>query len=506
MKQLKQAFILLMVFALALPLLAACNSSGGTVSQETPSAESSEVSLPEESVREDVPPEVKDLGGREINVLCWDWSAGSASILGYTGEIISNAEGEPSRVDVAKKAVIDAVETAYNVTIGGEVTNKGSFSSDVKNMVTGGTYDYDLVFTGAGGAQDFAVNGATMDLKTIKTINLQNSWWDQNCVSDVSIGGRLFWVCGDINTYDNLGTWCVLFNKNLKTDLGIADNFYQKAKDGEWTLDYFMEICQGVTTDLNGDGQDEFDQWACGTEKFNVFAQVVGGGLHAISKDENDIPYLTIENATERTYAALDKIINFYLSEEVMVANGGKYDGKGYSNVWVATVHKAFIEGRELFYICGLINVAGFRNMEDEFGILPMPKTFADQESYYHTVSAGNSSYLMIPYGVPNVEDLGLVVEALAMKSQEMVTPEFYEMQLKGRDARDDESAEMLDLIFSTRSFDLAPIFNWGGIMDCFYTLDTNYASRFESLADGIKLAMESCVENFDSYVDPIPQ
>ena len=36
--------------------------------------------------------------------------------------------------------------------------------------------------------------------------------------------------------------------------------------------------------------------------------------------------------------------------------------------------------------------------------------------------------------------------------------------------------------------------------------LDTNYASRFESLADGIKLAMESCVENFDSYVDPIPQ
>ena len=189
-----------------------------------------------------------------------------------------------------------------------------------------------------------------------------------------------------------------------------------------------------------------------------------------------------------------------------MVANGGKYDGKGYSNVWEATVHKAFIEGRELFYICGLINVAGFRNMEDEFGILPMPKTFADQESYYHTVSAGNSSYLMIPYGVPNVEDLGLVVEALAMKSQEMVTPEFYEMQLKGRDTRDDESAEMLDLIFSTRSFDLAPIFNWGGIMDCFYTLDTNYASRFESLADGIKLAMESCVENFDSYVDPIPQ
>ncbi len=499
----KQLFAILMVLALALPLLVACGNTEPAVSQGTSTPDSSEVSHPEESVHEDVAPEVKDLDGRVINVLCWDWSAGSASILGYTGEIISNAEEEPSRVDVAKKAVIDAVEEDYNVTISGEVTNKSSFSADVKNMITGGTYDYDIVFTGAGGAQDYAVNGALTDLKTIKTIHLENSWWDQNCVSDVSISNRLFWVCGDINTYDNLGTWCVLFNKDLKEDLGIADDFYQMAKDGTWNLDYFMEICQGVTTDLNGDGQDEFDRWACGTEKFNVFAQVIGGGIHTISKDENDIPYLTIENQTERTYAALDKIINFYLSDEVMVANGGKYDGKGYSNVWEATVHKAFIEGRELFYICGLINVAGFRSMAYEFGILPMPKTFKEQDTYYHTVSAGNSSYMMIPYGIPGVEDLGLVVEALAMRSQELVTPEFYEMQLKGRDARDSESAEMLDIIFATRSFDLAPVFNWGSIMDCFYTLDTNYASRFDSLSEGAKLAIEGCVEIIESYEDP---
>ena len=501
MKQLKQILTVLMVFALALPLLVACGNTESAVSVETSSPDNSEVSLPEEDIHVDVPPEIKDLDGRVINVLCWDWS--SASIKGYTGEIITNAEDDPGRVDVAKMAVIDAVETEYNVTISGEVTNKGSFSSDVKNMVTTGTYDYDLVFTGAGGAQDYAVNGALTDLKTISTINLSNSWWDQNCVNDVSVGGRLFWACGDINTYDNLGTWCVLFNKKLKGDLAIPDDFYQKAKDGEWTLDYFMSICKGVTQEYDGkSGIDENDLWACGTEKFNVFAQVVGGGIHAISKDENDMPYLTVESATERTYAALDKIVNFYLSADVMVADGGKFDGKGYSNVWEATVHKAFIEGRELFYICGLINVAGFREMEDEFGILPMPKTFADQDSYYHTVSPGNSSYLMIPYGVPNTDELGLVIEALAMKSQKMVTPEFYEMQLKGRDTRDDESSEMLDIIFATRSFDLGPIYNWGDIMNCYYTIDTNYASRFDSLSDAATIAIEDFIELMEEYVD----
>ena len=140
--------------------------------------------------------------------------------------------------------------------------------------------------------------------------------------------------------------------------------------------------------------------------------------------------------------------------------------------------------------------------MNDEFGILPMPKTFADQDNYYHTVSPGNSSYLMIPYGVPNTDELGLVIEALAMKSQEMVTPEFYEMQLKGRDTRDDESADMLDIIFATRSFDLGPIYNWGEIMNCYYTIETNYASRFESLSDAATIAIEDFIELMEEYVD----
>ena len=183
-----------------------------------------------------------------------------------------------------------------------------------------------------------------------------------------------------------------------------------------------------------------------------------------------------------------------------MVANGGDFDHKGYPNVWEATVHKAFVEGRELFYICGLINVASFRSMKDEFGILPMPKTFAEQDNYYHTVSAGNSSYMMIPYGVPGVEDLGLVIEALAMYSKEQVTPQFYDLQLKYRDTRDNESAAMLDLIFATRSFDLCPVFNWGGLLGCYTTIDLSYSSRFDSLLGSAEKAMNDTITALQNY------
>ena len=139
----KKILILFMVLAMALPMLVACNNTTGTTS--TPSqggaVSTDDTSLPGDTSEgnDDIAPEIRDLGGRVINILCWDWSAGSASILGYTGEVISNAEGDPSRVDVAKKAVVDAVEDEYKVTIEGLVTNKTSFLDDVKNMVTVGT-------------------------------------------------------------------------------------------------------------------------------------------------------------------------------------------------------------------------------------------------------------------------------------------------------------------------------------------------------------------------------
>ena len=60
----------------------------------------------------------------------------------------------------------------------------------------------------------------------------------------------------------------ILFNKDLKSDLGIEDDLYALARDGEWTFDKFTELCKGVTYDSNRDGVlDEFDTWGFATEK-----------------------------------------------------------------------------------------------------------------------------------------------------------------------------------------------------------------------------------------------
>ena len=444
---------------------------------------------------DDIKVDVIDLGGREINILCYDFGAGSASILGYTGEIMYEEEN-PSAVDEAKKLVVDKIESEYNCTINGELTQLNQYPMGIiKQQVTSGLHYYDLVFDSLGSAAAMATEDLMLDLTAISTIDLSHPWWDQNAVKDLTIGNKLYFVCGDINNYDDQGTFCVLFNKNLKKKVGINEDFYQLVRDGKWTFDKFVEICKSdVTFDSTGDGVlDEKDTWALGTERYNIFIQLIAAGQRIAGKDENDMPYLVLTEETEATY----KILEFYNDENtVMVANTPKYENKGFSNVWEATVHKAFLEGRELFYMCGLFNAASFRVMEDEFGILPIPKHTETQDRYYHTVQSGHNTVMSIPEGTPDVEALGTVITAIAKESKKLVTPAYYDVQLKYRDSRDDESGEMLDLIFATRTFDVADAYNWGGIRDQYLKMSQgDIASRFDAILNSAQLSMDVFVE-----------
>lgn len=482
----KKTLIIVLSVLLAVAMLL-CSCETTEISQEVSDFSAEESTPVEESVSKDIIPEKKSLN-REINVLCTDWT--SASIIAYTGEILYSTEENASAVDVAKKAVIDWVETEYDCTIDGILT-KDNPVTIMTNMVTTGTYSYDIVFHAANTMCSMVSNGLLTDLNKVSTLHLENSWWDQNAVRDLSIANHLYFVNGDINTYDDLGTWVLLFNKTLKEKMNIDEDFYASARNKNgWTFDHIIELCKDRTYDSNGDGVvDEFDTWAFGTETYNTYVTCVAGGIKIAEKDDADIPYLTIEKKREQTFNILQKCVDFYNSADVMVANGGKYNK--YASPWEETVLKAFTEGRELFYECGLLHVATFRSMDDEFGILPIPMSVEGQDDYYTTVSTGNASFMAIPFGVPDVEDLGLVIEAIAMKSQELVTPEFYEIQLKYRDFHDDESAEMLDLIFASRSFDIGAMFSWGNMLGQYTAQDTNFASRFDAVIDTANNALE---------------
>ena len=495
----------MLALCMLIPLLVACDDAG---TEGTDSAASSDASGNKDTSEIVINTPVVDLGGREVNVLCHDFGAGSASILGYTGEIIY-AEENPSAVDEAKKRVIDHIEGAYNCTIVGEMASSVAGTSVpemVKNQVTSGLHTYDICFDSLGRAASLALEDLLLDINEVENIDLTDPWWDKNAVNDLSIAGKVFFACGDINTYDDQGTWCILFNKSLKERLNLEEDFYQLVRDNKWTYDKFVEICteNKITSDTSGDGViDELDTWAFGTETYNIYVHLVAAGLKIAEKDEDDLPYLTVSGEPEETYTILGKVLEFYNNENVvMVANSPKYEAKyPYpQNVWEATVHKAFVEGRELFYMCGLINVASFRSMEDEFGILPMPKYYETQDRFYHTVSRDNATVMFLPQTLAenDIEEIGTLITAISEYSMHYVTPAYYDVQLKYRDSRDDESGEMLDLIFDSRTFDLGCAYSWGGIIGQYMSLDQNIASRFESNLSSAESALDDMLSTLD--------
>jgi hypothetical protein len=121
-----------------------------------------------------------------------------------------------------------------------------------------------------------------------------------------------------------------------------------------------------------------------------------------------------------------------------------------------------FGNNQALFYMQIMELVVRLRAMEIDFGVLPYPKLDASQENYYSTVGSWHSGFICVPIGQEDQSRTGAILEALAAESMYTLLPAYYDIALKGKLVRDEESEEMLDLIFGSKVFDLGWIYQIG--------------------------------------------
>ncbi len=497
----KKTLSIILVCVMLLALLVSCGEETGNTSKEASSSDvsasdvskeddTSEESAAEESSEPTVP--VIDLEGRVIRVLSRNWANTSIT---YNGEIIQREDFDietADALDVAKYEARLRIEQLYHCTIEG--TFSTNFETTIYNQVYAGLDDpYDICFDGHSQAAANTQKGVYVDINSIDTIDLSNPWWDQNSVNDLSIGGKIYFVSGDINTFDNDGTFIMFFNKELMEKCYPGTSIYDYVYNNEWTLDKFYELVRGVTANTNNDDVlDEFDTWGFGTENYNCFLQVFAGGQTITTKNSDDLPEFSYR--TESFYKVLSDVYDLYLDDaNVMVAQ--HYSSKYPEHVHDNTVIKAFREGRELFYMGGMFNFTNFRDIDFHIGYMPVPKYTAEQDRYYHFLSTGNSSCMAIPASADDYDDLGILIEAIACESKKSVSPVYYNKCVKGKDADTEDDENMLDIIFNSRCFDLGAIYGWGGVSSAITKIDKDYVSRFESIADAADIAMADSIE-----------
>jgi len=386
--------------------------------------------------------------------------------------------GEPVNDAVFRRNV--EVEEALGISITGLWVQVGNQFSTLRKTVNSGDGAYDAVMLNFQDMSSATKQGMLVNLKAIPGVDLSKPWWDQNIIHETSVMNKTYFATGDISIMTNDGTWTMMFNKQLLQDMNLP-NVYELVKTGEWTVDKMLEMGKDSVLDLNGDGViDHTDKVAFATTLDSVQSLFYSTGNRIVTKDADDLPVYALFGDT--LMANLEKVYEIMRGAPDFTMLSGDY--ARINPLTHLIVQAAFEENRALFYAEVMQCVIRLRQMDTEFGIIPMPKANAAQENYNTNIHAWASAAIAMPQVGDDEERTGNIIEALAYGGDKYITPAYYDITLKTKHARDEESSAMLDIIFAGRSADLGYIDGYGGVMEAIRTNITNRSNTFASTLD----------------------
>ena len=412
-------------------------------------------------------------------------------------EIIAEETSDEPIIDAVYRRNLK-IKEKYNIDI------KMIPNSDVKSIlnkdVKAGDSTYDAVVMYGDHVQGIITADLLLDTSHLPYIDLDKPWWDP-AIRSLSIINKNYLLAGDLLILDNEATNVLLFNKKLMADLSI-DLPYKTVKENKWTMDAMHNIIKNGASDLNGDGlMSAFeDRWGFTVFNDTIHALLVAGGGALAVKDENDIPYMDF--ASQKNLAVLDKVFDLlYNPDYVLFAKNIPAIGRQ-ADTGLEVYKTGFEENRILFLWARMRVVELFRGMESDFGIIPLPKYDEAQDKYYSIVNPFTTALLGIPKNAENLDRVSIILEVLAAESRYTLKPAYYEVVLQRKYARDAESEEMLDLIFSSRVFDIGGVYSFGNIYRDFMDLgapkfDKNIASFYDKKIGSMETAINKVVDTF---------
>ena len=496
-------FALLLVLCLiALPCFAACDTDTDDKSGEG----------------EGMQGEYQDADGKYVGSYgVSDWKGATITFLTcsvnptYESEILYNTYDDgltqtmPEILNDNLKYRSDYVEEKLNVKIAEQRvydTSRpgGGMCTEIRTGNLSATEDYQIVVPCLYDGATLAVEGQLHNLlgEDFSGLQIEAPWWNQDFNNNMTFGNQLYFTIGDLGTVNKASTAAMYFNLELWNKHGLSEKFggtpYELVRDGKWTVDVVFEAGREISSDEDNNGIIDYkDSFGWGGQLDDMWSIFYGSG-EKIAKNGSD-GYPELSMYSERSAKLMEKLQEFVQDDEHYIS----------ANDYFGVVQWPFTDGRSLFYNGSVGTVINLGVMEQQFGMLPIPKTDEGQDDYFSLVNPWTSTCFAVPTCVSG-DNLKLAIDVLNVMGAESlntVAPNYQEI-LEYMKIRDDESADMLNnYILPNRGCDVGMVYKWGALDTLLHDMASanvgTFASAYEAKAEKAQNDLDETVAFFES-------
>jgi len=431
-----------------------------------------------------------NFGGYKYTMLTRNttWYRGLYDVAEETGDVLDDAIYRRNR----------RVEERFNFTFHEIPGNEYESSRNMaKKSIQAGDNSFDLITLALSeNLITFVPQGLVHPIHALPHINLDKPYWDKKLNDDILIANKLYLAIAAFNLpiYDYTKT--MLFNKSMLKNLAL-ESPYELVKANKWTFDKFEEMAKAALKDVNGDGKwDKSDIYGYLSAAHYVLPDFwLAAGVKTIEKDKDGVLYSAM--GEQKFFDVFTKIFEMTRDTNIWFYNDS------WDNFDEGINSRMFQNNQGLFMECTFFFMNTLRGMETDFGIIPHPKFNEAQDKYYARIEGGVSFIVPVTADNESLERTSVILEAMACESLNSVIPAYYDIALKTKNARDEESEEMIDIIFANRVLDFGDAIWYddirNGVMrDLYVKNNRNLASKLESMERVIKKRSDELVAAFE--------
>ncbi len=355
-------------------------------------------------------------------------------------DLIGSVDGDVVEAAIHERNI--SVQDRLKVKLNMIELSGDDYYGTLRTLITANDDSVDIV----SGMQFFAipqaVQGLYRDVSNFSYFDWDKSWWGDEYMNTIQLNEKRYCIIGDISLRMLKAMSAFYVNKSILKDEinGSIDDIYEDVFNGTWTWDAMTTYVSQVNRDVNGnqiaDAGDIMGMRGYAASPVDHMAYTAGFALS--TRDANGTIELIADQAHNiEVVEAIRKLM--WENPGCLISTEDNFQEHFLDS---------FAAGTTLFCAYNLEGADFFRNMTDEYAIIPHPKFDMNQTNYKTLVHDYATTFsIPISVGDEEAEMFSAVLEAMCYESYKKVTPVYYDVVLKTRYSSDPNSARAIDII-----------------------------------------------------------